>query len=135
MLQIERWKTVVQDWVMLSHPLVLHYENIKRNPYKELKKILLYLDLKPSSSRMREVALYDMGIHVKLDMRGEGMEENLTFDVYRRKKIDIKKDPFTKGLREKAAEAVEEVNDLLKRFGHQQLPVEEYLKWSCVSGE
>ena len=54
MLQIERWKTVVQDWVMLSHPLVLHYENIKRNPYKELKKILLYLDLKPSSSRMRK---------------------------------------------------------------------------------
>ena len=101
---IRRWKTVVEDWVLLGNVLVVHYEKVLEDMVGESLKMLKFLSIDPPAWRV-ECARF------------------CTFDMYKRKPgITPSSTPtFTVDMKEKIDSVIKEINILLVKHGHARV--------------
>ena len=106
------WRTVIEDWVRVGDILVVHYENIIEDKTTELKKILTFLDVEISVTRLKCV-------------------EYCKNDMYKRKvtTTDQSSPPYTDLLRKEVDKSMRYIDDLLVEFEHESLPFVKYDIW------
>merc|ERR1712130_465692 len=94
-----QWKNTVMDWVVLGKVLVIHYEKVLENPIKEIRKIMLFLDMKADKRRL-ECLKYT------------------SLDLFRRKKEPLPRSPYPSDLNDMFERTIEDVDKLLVHHGH-----------------
>ena len=99
---LEVWREIITDWVMVggSRVLVVHYEDFLQDKMGQLRTVLGHLNIAPDSRRFQCVEFADL-------------------EFYKRRSSQSTKHIFTKKLKYEFNKAIEEVNHLLKRFGHK----------------
>ena len=98
------WEQTVLAWIMNNHDhpvLVVKYEDVKNNTESELRRILDFLQVPYSSSRLKEVVA-----------RG--------YHMYRRKHSELF-DHYTSGQRDTVTSAIHRVSKHLKDNGLLEL--------------
>ena len=106
--EVEKWLDLIVDWVLLSPQLVVvHYELLKLNQEREVKKIMKYFGLKPNEERFLCL-------------------ENQRFEWWKRNKKEIKKNPYNEAVNSKFKELLSIAQHLLKQYNHESLPIDLY---------
>ena len=99
---LEVWRDTIMDWVVVggSKVMVVHYEDFLQDKMVQLRAVIGHLDIKLDSRRLQCV-------------------EFAHLEFYKRRSVQSMKHIFTKKLKDKFNKAIEEVNDILSRFGHK----------------
>ena len=102
------WRTTIEDWITLGKVHIVHYENVLEKRIVELRKILNFLDIPIQNWRLNCVKYCNV-------------------DMYLRKNgTTPEKSPYSRFLKNHIWKNIFEVNDMLIRNGHEQLPLDKY---------
>ena len=108
MHEIVKWIDLIADWVLLSPRLtVVHYEKLKINQEKEVRKIMNFFGIEQNEKRF--ICL-----------------ENQRFEWWKRTKKVIKKNPYNKAVNSKFKEFIQVAQDLLNNHNLEPLPLDLY---------
>ena len=88
--------------------LVVHYEQIRKDPLKEVRKILNFLQIEEDSGRLKCLLKYQNGF------------------FKRKSKPKLSEIPFSQSLRSEIDKIIESVNMVLVKNGYSNLPTESY---------
>ena len=106
--EADKWIDLIVDWVLLSPSLVVvHYERLKVNQEKEIRKVMKFYGMKQNEERFMCL-------------------ENKRFEWWKRTKKAIKKNPYNKAVNSKIRELIEITQKLLKQHNHEALPLDLY---------
>ena len=106
--QIENWKNIIKDWVTVGQVIVVFFEDVEEDKVRELTRIFQFLDLPVNENRLNCI-------------------RNAPIDLYKRKTSAYPEmSMFSENLKDKIASTIDQVNAILKVFGHQQLPAHYY---------
>ena len=99
---LEVWREIIMDWVVVggTRVLVTHYEDFLQDKMGQLRRVLGYLNIAPDSRRLQCVEFADL-------------------EFYKRRSSQSTKHLFTKKLKYEFNKAIDEVNKILKGFGHK----------------
>ena len=104
---IEKWSTIIEDWVSLGDVVVVHHEDVLEDKIKEMRRILDFLRVKLEASRMNCLEFGNV-------------------DIFKRKSRSLPKSPFTRTLNKKIKNHIDRANDLLLKFKHPGIPYNKY---------
>ena len=102
------WKTAIEDWISLGKVHIVHYENVLERRIVEIRKILNFLDIPIQNWRL------DCVKYCNVDM------------YLRKNRKKPKTSPYSRFLKNLIWKNINEVNDMLTRNGHEQLPLDKY---------
>ena len=103
--QIISWRDIILDWVILGGKvLVVYFEDFVKNKTGQIEKVLDFLKIPKEKERMKCVKF-------------------ATLDFYRRRNNYAKEHKISKYLKKKILKIVNEVDTILKIFGHSSLPL------------
>ena len=88
--------------------LVVHYEQIRKDPMKEVKKIINFLNIEEDPGRLKCLLKYQNGF------------------FKRKSKPKLSEIPFSRSLRAGIDKIIRSVNLVLVKNGHSSLPTESY---------
>lgn len=112
-IQMSRWLEMAANWTMNSDPskvLVLHYENVKSNPKREMRKVLNFLRIPADPSRLACMQMHKNGFFE----RGSSVSDEsevVPFHQKTRKVIDM---------------LIDRVNAMLSRLGYEAMPLNKF---------
>ena len=104
---IDKWRTLVEDWVILGDVIVVHFETVISDRIGQLERILKFLNLKKNDQRLECLKYCNV-------------------DMYKRKSKKLEKSPFSEELRAKINDKINKVNRLLLKYGHAGIPYDKY---------
>ncbi|XP_059097809.1 WSCD family member AAEL009094-like [Tigriopus californicus] len=112
-IQMSRWLEMAANWTLNSNPskvLVLHYENVKSNPEREMRKVLNFLQIPADPSRLSCMQMHKNGFFV----RGSGGSD------------ESEVVPFHQKTRQVIDSLIDRVNAMLFRLGYEAMPLNKY---------
>lgn len=104
---IVRWRQIVEDWVHLGSPLVVHSSSMTRDPSSSLGEVMAFLGLQPDPWRMECLHFSNV-------------------DYFKRKGGRLASSPYGPELEALFWREIHRVDRILRRFNHPPLPLEEY---------
>ena len=108
MNEVQKWVDLIFDWVLLSpYVLIIHYELLKEDQEREVRKIVNFLGIKENEERFKCM-------------------ENQRFEWFKRKKKPLKKNPYNKIVNGKFKELIMITQELLEQYNHEPLPLHLY---------
>eukprot|EP00090_Calanus_glacialis_P010224 TRINITY_DN18603_c0_g1_i1.p1 TRINITY_DN18603_c0_g1~~TRINITY_DN18603_c0_g1_i1.p1 ORF type:complete len:584 (-),score=121.65 TRINITY_DN18603_c0_g1_i1:74-1825(-) len=106
--EAQKWIDLIVDWVLLSPRLVVvHYEMLKINQEREVRRIMKFFGIKQNEDRFMCL-------------------ENQRFEWWKRTKKVLKKNPYSESVNLKFKEIIEITQKLLKEYHHEPLPIHLY---------
>ena len=106
--EAQKWIDLIVDWVLLSPRLVVvHYEMLKINQEREVRRIMKFFGIKQNEDRFMCL-------------------ENQRFEWWKRTKKVLKKNPYSETVNLKFKELIEIAQKLLKQYDHEPLPIHLY---------
>ena len=108
MNEAEKWIDLIADWVLLSpHLTVVHYEKLKINQEKEVRKIMNFFGIEQNEQRF--ICL-----------------ENQRFEWWKRTKKVLRKNPYNKAVNTKLRKLIQIAQELLQQRNLEPLPLDLY---------
>ena len=108
MNEVQKWVDLIFDWVLLSpNVLIIHYELLKEDQEREVRKIVNFLGIKENEERFKCM-------------------ENQRFEWFKPKKKPLKKNPYSKIVNGKFKELIMITQELLEQYKHEPLPLHLY---------
>ena len=106
--EVQMWVDLIFDWVLLSpNVLVIHYELLKEDHEREVRKIVKFLGIKENEERFNCM-------------------KNQRFEGFKRKRKELKKNPYNKKANGKFKELIMITQKLLEQYKHEPLPLHLY---------
>ena len=108
MEEVGKWRDLAVDWLATSRRvLVVHYEKLKEDPEREVRRVLGFLKLKSDEQRLE-------------CMKGR------RFEGFLRKRKKLEQSPYWKETHRRLQEVVQEVQEVLVLSGQEPLPLHLY---------
>ena len=104
---IDKWTTLIEDWVILGDVLVVHFENVVSDRMAEIERILEFLKIKKNEERLACLKYCNV-------------------DMYKRKSTKFSQSPFTDNLKTTINKSIAKVNKMLLKYGHSGIPYDKY---------
>eukprot|EP00092_Neocalanus_flemingeri_P100519 GFUD01128399.1.p1 GENE.GFUD01128399.1~~GFUD01128399.1.p1 ORF type:complete len:296 (-),score=82.11 GFUD01128399.1:114-887(-) len=104
---IDKWETIIRDWVELGDTLVVQLEDVVEDRILEIRRILEFLGIVPDERRLKCVKFGH-------------------FDVFKRQPIKMERNPYKSRTEQMIYYRIEQANRVLLRHGHKRLPVGKY---------
>lgn len=101
------------DWLSTSKPEnihIIHYEHLKKNPVEEMRKVIQYLKLPENNDRLDCLGQHTDGLFKRKPSKNVPLDLN----------------PFTRELKDLIYAAIDDLNNVLRETGKDQLPLEIY---------
>ncbi|XP_042869946.1 uncharacterized protein LOC122251829 [Penaeus japonicus] len=112
-LKIQLWRDFYVDWLSTSKPEnihIIHYEHLKKNPVEEMRKVIQYLKLPENNDRLDCLGQHTDGLFKRKPSKNVPLDLN----------------PFTRELKDLIYAAIDDLNNVLRETGKDQLPLEIY---------
>ena len=108
--QLQKWADIIFDWVLLSpNLLVIHYELLKEDQERELRKIVKFLGIEKNDERFKCMEF-----------------ENQRFKSFKRYKKELKKNPYNKVVNGNIQTLIKITQKFLVEHKHEPLPLHLY---------
>merc|ERR1712062_466171 len=108
-VEIADWVSLALSWSLTADQLhVVHYEQIREDPMKEVKKIINFLNIEEDPGRLKCLLKYQNGF------------------FKRKSKPKLSEIPFSRSLRSAIDKIIRSVDLVLVKNGYSHLPTESY---------
>ena len=104
---IEIWRKMIEDWVIIGDILVVHFEDVVRHRMREIERILDFLKIEKNEDK-------------------QACLKYCNVDMYKRKPMKLERSPYTAKLRSIIYDSVKKVDSILVEFGHSGIPYSKY---------
>ena len=106
--EVQKWADLIFDWVILSPNLVvIHYEFLKEDQEREVRKIVNFLGIKENDERFKCM-------------------KNQRYEWFKRNKKVLNQNPYNMMVNEKIKELIKITQDLLEKHKYEPLPLHLY---------